>query len=95
MSRGARQRATLLFGVLGTLQVEERSEMEAKIATGERDWITVKQAADELGKVPTHVYRLAQQGRVGFQHEPFGVMRVRRADVERIKTERQPEKAAS
>lgn len=63
------------------MQVVER-------ATREQGWMTVREAADVLGKVPTHVYRLAQQGRVGFQHEPFGVMRVRRADVERLKAER-------
>ncbi|MDP9438034.1 MAG: helix-turn-helix domain-containing protein, partial [Actinomycetota bacterium] len=68
--------------------------MEVKMATRDRDWMTVKQAADELGKVPTHVYRLAQQGCVGFQHEPFGVMKVRRQDVERLKTERETEKLA-
>lgn len=57
-------------------------------ATTERAWITVREAADVLGIQPPNVYPLIRKGRMAFQHEPFGIMRVRRADVLRIKTER-------
>lgn len=60
--------------------------MEAITSTTEKDWLTVKEAAEELGTYPQVVYRMLYKGLLEFRHPVFGIMRVSRRDVERLKS---------